>query len=138
MDYQEGIQFTENNIVQYLAELEEYISSLITYNAYLKNEPNAAISSIPLDKLETKEFQKKNITVDVPIGVNIDSMPDGNQSMPDGLGATDDGLYNIVNAKELYAKFTQLNKGGNLQIIKAGNKNANAVFAKEDDEMSNN
>ena len=56
MDYQEGIQFTENNIVQYLAELEEYISSLITYNAYLKNEPNAAISSIPLDKLETKEF----------------------------------------------------------------------------------
>ena len=138
MDYQEGIQFTENNIVQYLAELEEYISSLITYNAYLKNEPNAAISSIPLDKLETKEFQKKNITVDVPIGVNFESMPDASQSMPDGLGSGEDNLYNIVNAKELFAKFTQMNRAGHLQIVKAGNKNVNTVFAKEDDEMSNN
>ena len=31
MSYEEGFTFTENNIVQYLAELEEYISSLITY-----------------------------------------------------------------------------------------------------------
>ena len=56
MNYEDGIIFTENNIVSYLAELEEYISSLITYTAFKRDEPNAAISSIPLDKLEVKEF----------------------------------------------------------------------------------
>ena len=29
-NYKDGITFTENNIVQYLAELEEYISLFIT------------------------------------------------------------------------------------------------------------
>lgn len=38
MNYQDGIIFTENNIVSYLAELEEYISSLITYTAFKKDE----------------------------------------------------------------------------------------------------
>jgi hypothetical protein len=51
MNYDDGIYFTENNIVQYLAELEEYISSLITYTAFKRDEPNAPISSIPLEKL---------------------------------------------------------------------------------------
>ena len=63
MNYEDGIIFTENNIVSYLAELEEYISSLITYTAFKRDEPNAAISSIPLEKLDQKDFQKKNITV---------------------------------------------------------------------------
>ena len=63
MNYEDGIVFTENNIVSYLAELEEYISSLITYTAFKRDEPNAAISSIPLEKLNQKDFQKKNITV---------------------------------------------------------------------------
>lgn len=58
MNYEDGITFTENNIVSYLAELEEYISSLITYTAFKRDEPNAAIASIPLDKLEVKEFHK--------------------------------------------------------------------------------
>jgi hypothetical protein len=63
MSYDEGFVFTENNIVQYLAELEEYISSLITYSAFKRDEPNAAISAIPLEKLNQKEFNKKDITV---------------------------------------------------------------------------
>ena len=54
--YSDGIAFTENNIVQYLAALEEYISSLITYTAFKREDPNAAISSIPLEKLNKKEF----------------------------------------------------------------------------------
>lgn len=58
MNYEDGITFTENNIVSYLAELEEYISSLITYTAFKKDDPNAAISTIPLDKLDVKEFSK--------------------------------------------------------------------------------
>ena len=75
MNYEDGITFTENNIVSYLAELEEYISSLITYTAFKRDEPNAAISSIPLDKLEVKEFNKGriNLPIDqIPTGVQID------------------------------------------------------------------
>lgn len=65
-NYQDGIVFTENNIVQYLAELEEYISSLITYTAFKRDEPNAAISSIPLEKLNQKTFSQKQIAIDPP------------------------------------------------------------------------
>jgi len=103
MNYEDGIIFTENNIVQYLAELEEYISSLITYTAFKRDEPNAAISSIPLDKLEIKEFNKKGISVEAPAGVTIE-MPD---SAVDGQG---DEVYNIISAKELYSKFMQLHE----------------------------
>lgn len=48
MSYDDGIVFTENNIVAYLAELEEHICSLVTYSAFKKDDPNAAISAIPL------------------------------------------------------------------------------------------
>jgi hypothetical protein len=51
MNYDQGFVFSENNIIQYLAELEEYISSLITYSAFKRDEPNAAVSAIPLEKL---------------------------------------------------------------------------------------
>ena len=51
MSYEEGFTFTENNVVQYLAELEEYIASLITYQAFKRDEPNAAISAIPLEQI---------------------------------------------------------------------------------------
>lgn len=63
MPYDENTQFNENNIIQYLAELEEYISSLITYVAVKHEDPNAAISSVPLDKLNQKEFNKNIIAV---------------------------------------------------------------------------
>ena len=51
MDYDEGFVFTENNIVQYLAELEEYINTLIVYTAFKRDDPNAAISAIPFESL---------------------------------------------------------------------------------------
>jgi len=63
MSYDEGFTFNESNIVQYLAELEEYISSLITYTAFKKDDPNAAISAIPLEKLNQKDFQRKDLAV---------------------------------------------------------------------------
>ena len=59
MSYEEGFIFTENNIVAYLAELEEYICSLITYVAYKRDDPDAAISAIPLKNLQVKVFDKK-------------------------------------------------------------------------------
>ena len=79
MNYEDGIVFTENNIVSYLAELEEYISSLITYNAFKREDPNAAISSIPLDQLLAKEFTKKKDQFDAPIDYTINNN-DGEQA----------------------------------------------------------
>lgn len=65
-NYDEGFVFTENNIVQYLAELEEYICSLITYTAFKRDDPNAPISSIPLEKLNQKEFARKILQIEPP------------------------------------------------------------------------
>jgi uncharacterized coiled-coil DUF342 family protein len=39
MQYDEHTQFNENNVTIYLAELEEYISSLITYSAFQNGDP---------------------------------------------------------------------------------------------------
>jgi len=39
MPYDEGFIFSENNIVSYLAELEEYICSLVTYSAFKRDDP---------------------------------------------------------------------------------------------------
>jgi hypothetical protein len=114
MNYEDGITFTENNIVSYLAELEEYISSLITYTAFKRDEPNAAIASIPLDKLEVKEFHKGDkgkpyLGQDqIPTGVVIDTGdPDGN---------TDDKNYNIIDPRDLYKRFNQLYENNQLTI----------------------
>ena len=63
MNYDDGIVFTENNIVSYLAELEEYIGSLITYMAFKRDDPNAATSAIPLEQLEDKKFGKRDLEV---------------------------------------------------------------------------
>lgn len=70
MQYDEHTVFTENNITLYLAEVEEYISSLITYVAHKKGDPNAAISSVPLGVLNYKDFTKREMTIDAP---NIDT-----------------------------------------------------------------
>lgn len=63
MRYDENFSFTENNIVSFLAELEEYICSLITYTAFKRDDINAAISAIPLERLNNKDFNKKEIAV---------------------------------------------------------------------------
>ena len=61
--YDEGFIFSENNIVAYLAELEEYICSLVTYSAFKRDDPNAAISAIPLEKLSNKIFERNAFAV---------------------------------------------------------------------------
>ena len=62
-NYEEGFKFTENNIVGYLAELEEYICALITYSAWKLNAPNHATSFIPFEVLNVKDHDKKEMTV---------------------------------------------------------------------------
>lgn len=98
MNYSDGIIFTENNIVNYLAELEEYISSLITYTAFKRDDPNAPISSIPLENLNAKDHQKKVMTIEAPIDYQINPSADVPTS-GDPTGG------DIISSKELYAKF---------------------------------
>lgn len=61
MQYSDETQFNENNITMYLAELEEYFATLITYIATQRGDNNAAISSIPLEQLNEKMFDKREI-----------------------------------------------------------------------------
>jgi hypothetical protein len=64
--YDEDTQFNENNVIQYLSELEEYISLFITYLAYKQENPDAAISSLSLEKMAIKEFDKNQLNIDAP------------------------------------------------------------------------
>ena len=103
MTYDENTVFNENNIVQYLAEVEEYISSLITYVAVKRDDPNAAISSVPLEKLNNKEFNKKEWAIDAPVDTerDISSLGGGKTE----IGEDDDV---IVGSKQLYQKFLDM------------------------------
>lgn len=64
--YDESTVFNENNVVLYLAELEEYISLFITYMAYKQENPDAAIASLSLDRMAIKEFDKNQLQIDAP------------------------------------------------------------------------
>ena len=73
MLYDEDTQFKENNITLYLSELEEYISLLITYMAYKKTDPSAPISTLNLEKMAQKEFDKgpQNVTFMINFRLNL-------------------------------------------------------------------
>jgi hypothetical protein len=101
MDYDEGFVFTENNIVQYLAELEEYINTLIVFTAFKRDDGNAAIAAIPFESLNQKDFKKKETAVENPpehtFGAqlmqsdNVDQH--GNEEAGDQVFYTDKHLY---------------------------------------------
>jgi 4-hydroxy-3-methylbut-2-enyl diphosphate reductase IspH len=63
MQYNDQTTFNENNITLYLAELEEYFATLIAYIANQRGDQNAAISYIPLDQLNEKVFDKKEMQI---------------------------------------------------------------------------
>jgi hypothetical protein len=71
MQYDEETQFKENNVTMYLAELEEYISLLITYLAYKQENPDAAISALSLEKMALKEFDKGPTNVNYTTSINF-------------------------------------------------------------------
>lgn len=116
MSYEEGFVFNESNIISYLAEVEEYISSLITYSAFKRDDPNAAVSAIPLEKLNQKDFNRKDLTVfsyinsflqiDVPIAteLNQDNALPGDE-------------VEIYNSKQLYQQFMKLVDGKSINFI---------------------
>jgi len=108
MDYDEGFVFTENNIVAYLAELEEYINTLIVYMAFKRDDPNAAIAAIPFESLNTKDFKKKDTTLENPpehtFGLTLMQAQDANS----GEVVPQDEAEIFIKKRQLYANFQRL------------------------------
>ena len=132
MPYDENTVFNENNVIQYLAELEEYISSLITYVAFKRDDPNAAISSVPLEKLNQKEFNKKEIQIDAPIDTERgDASIMGART--DAGGEEDDV---IVDSKQLYMKFMDMVGKKQINIVhqSQAKKDANIINNNKDND----
>mmetsp|Transcript_60 Transcript_60/g.69 ORF Transcript_60/g.69 Transcript_60/m.69 type:complete len:126 (+) Transcript_60:1146-1523(+) len=103
MHYDEETLFNENNVTQFLAELEEYIAILITFISYKQSNQDAAISSLSLEKMVLKEFDKG------PMNIDISSLNELNQLEE---VETEDEV--ITNGKDLYKKFENLvQKDGN-------------------------
>ena len=131
-DYKDGITFTENNIVQYLAEVEEYISSLITYTAFKNEKDDAAITYIPLENLEPKDHNKAQITLqkgEAPMGIEIRDVDD------EAVGKGEPAEYEVVTAKDLYKRFNQHQSTGNLQLLFEMNKKNQQVTGDNEDDL---
>lgn len=104
MSYEEGTTFNDTNVVQYLAELEEYIASLITYVAFRNDEPYAAIAAIPLSTLDEKVPNKARIPQDIAKAeekMRISEIQEGEDK-------------GIVSAHELYQKYINFVKSQDL------------------------
>lgn len=116
--YEAGFTFNESNIVQYLAELEEYIAILITYLATKRDDPSAPFALVPLEKLDTKNHFKKEIAIEAPVGcaVNQDS------ALPGGV-STADVETEITNTKQLYQTFMKLVENNSLTFVTQGQAN---------------
>ena len=113
MNYDEETVFNNKNVTLFLAELEEYLSELITHNEYKKSNPNAAISAIPLEKLHPKSQDKGGHKPELPskdeIAVNEEADGDEDKEV-------------IIHGKDLYRKFEELVKKN--QITYSSVKNA--------------
>ncbi len=112
MIYDENTNFNENNVIPYLAELEEYISALITFAAYKRDDPNAAISSVPLEKMPQKEFNKKEIAIDAPVDTERDV-----SVMAARTDVGDEEADMIMDSKQLYMKFLDMVGKKQLNIV---------------------
>ena len=114
--YDEDTQFNEQNITGYLSELEEYISSLITLLAHQRDDKNAAISSIPLDVLDPKDFNKKETYIDAPIDTEKKNISGAKTDVGDESGQNMDDDA-IIDGKALYKNFNDLMKAEKVDII---------------------
>ena len=79
-----------------MAELEEYISSLITYTAHKKGDPNASVSSIPFNKLNSKDWLAREMAIEPAYDITVASTVD----QPD----EEEGS---VDVNVLYARFNE-------------------------------
>ena len=96
--YDESTQFNENNVTTYLTELEEYISSFITYLAHREKNPDAHISALPLDIMTSKDFKADPIAIDAPNATDYVSMEDETNA--------DDDI--VTNPAEKYRRYEEM------------------------------
>lgn len=97
--YDENTVFNENNVTNYLAELEEYISNLITFVSIQRNDVNAAISSVPLDTLTVKTHDNTQLKIDAP--------PEASQNYPPEFEDEGGEESTCYDAKELYRRYAE-------------------------------
>lgn len=114
MNYDEETVFNNKNVTLFLAELEEYISELITHNEYRKNNPNAAISAIPLERLHPKGQDKGGQKPELPSKEEIQITGD--------IQEGDEDKELVISGKDLYKKFEDMVKKN--QITYSTIKNA--------------
>ena len=112
MQYDDDTLFRENNVTLYLAEVEEYISLLITYIAYKQENPDAAISALSLEKMLLKEFDKGSFNVSIYtiylwfiINLILNQIDAPNINMMENAETEDDV---ITNGRDLFKKFENL------------------------------
>lgn len=92
--YDDSVVFNENNVTLYLAELEEYVSLFITYMAYKAENPDAAISSLSLDRMAIKEFDNPPQRIEAPNPNEInDRMANEDLETEDEITADPRALY---------------------------------------------
>lgn len=101
MNYDEGFVFSESNIVSFLAELEEYICALITYTAFKRDDPQAAIAAIPLEKLFPKDYGKKDLAINAPQNPDVDLVDA--KFLNDGQIPDEEMVF--IDGKSVYANF---------------------------------
>ena len=104
LQYDEDLIFNENNVILYLAEIEEYISTLITQIAQREKNPDAPISALSLDNMANKEFDKG--------AMSVDHLPNSNQfnNNFDEDQTTEEEIF--TNKRDLFLKFSEFaNKG---------------------------
>jgi len=100
MTYDDDVQFNENNVTQYLTELEEYIAQFITFLAHREKNPDAHISALPLDIMTNKEFAKDPMAIDAP---NTNDYAEDDATADDEI---------VTNAAEKYRKYEELARQG--------------------------
>ena len=112
--YDDDTTFNENNVVLYLSELEEYISLFITYLAYKQANPDAAISSLSLEKMAVKEFNKEGLKIEEPNSQDTFLMNDEAE--------TEDEI--TTNPKQLYKRFEEMIARGDGSFLEKGSAGA--------------
>lgn len=114
MIYDEETQFKEHNTTLYLAELEEYISMLITYTAYSQELPDAAVSALSLDKMLPKtDDGPLNVRINLNLTQQID-VPNANDTAWQQIDEAETNEEDTAqagmctNGRDLFRKFEEL------------------------------
>jgi hypothetical protein len=92
-----------------LSELEEYFATLIAYQATQRGDANPAISSVPLETLNDKDFNKKMLAIQAPTEATEKQDRDGTST----IAETDE---DVTDPRQLYQKFNNLMQQNKIEI----------------------